>query len=504
MRLKATIKNTLYAGVSYILLAIMTLLVRRVFLECIPVEMLGYEGLFGNIFTLLALADLGIETAILYRLFPAFAQNNYEEVNHLMTVYKILYRVVGIVVLTIGLVLIPLLKYIISENSLDWNYIYIIYILQLGSTLCTYFLAYRRILFYVSQREYVVTQIDTGTQIAANVLRLFILLVFHSYILYLLCNLLYALSGNIIITIRARKAFPEIDCNYKTDSLELKSLGIVEDLKKVGIQKVCCAIYGGTDNVLVSMFLGITQVGILSNYLLIQNYANAFMNKLLHPFFMSIGNYVYSEDKEKGYYMFRMFDWISFLGACVISCCYCNILNPLIAVIFGSRFLLTQGFVIALAINQYISWNHHFLADFRSTFGRYELDTFPIFMGALLNIVVSIILCKYMGITGIIVGTIIGQFGFWIGRVRVLYTEYISENIIKYIVRQIIRCFVWGSTLVVTWYISDMIETDTVGILLRIMINTLIPSLICILIYINSVEMRYVIGYIKRIIKIGE
>ena len=62
MRIKNTLKNSLYAILSYFLLAILALAVRKVFIQFLSVEYLGYEGLFGNLFALIAIADLGIET----------------------------------------------------------------------------------------------------------------------------------------------------------------------------------------------------------------------------------------------------------------------------------------------------------------------------------------------------------------------------------------------------------------------------------------------------------
>ena len=152
MRTKQTLKNSIYAVVSYILIAITALLVRKVFLKFLDVSLLGYEGLFGNIFQLLAMSDLGIETIVIYRLFPVVAINDEKKISQLMSAYRTIYRFVGIIILSVGIILVPFLKYIIKGNELNWDFVYTIYFIQLGSMLCTYFLAYNRVLYKVSQQ----------------------------------------------------------------------------------------------------------------------------------------------------------------------------------------------------------------------------------------------------------------------------------------------------------------------------------------------------------------
>ena len=90
MRVKRTLKNSFYAITSYLLLSVLAIFVRKTFLWLLPIEFLGYEGLFGNIFSLIAIADLGIESIILYRLFPAFVKKKHDDINRLMRIYKLI------------------------------------------------------------------------------------------------------------------------------------------------------------------------------------------------------------------------------------------------------------------------------------------------------------------------------------------------------------------------------------------------------------------------------
>ena len=57
MRVKNFLRNSIYAAVSYSFIAVISLLVRRCFVKFLSIDLLGYEGLFGNIFAIFSLAD---------------------------------------------------------------------------------------------------------------------------------------------------------------------------------------------------------------------------------------------------------------------------------------------------------------------------------------------------------------------------------------------------------------------------------------------------------------
>ncbi|SEA56482.1 Membrane protein involved in the export of O-antigen and teichoic acid [Oribacterium sp. KHPX15] len=504
MRIENTLKNSGYAIVSYILLSVLSLVVRKVFLETLSIDLLGYEGLFGNIFSLLALADLGLDNIILYKLFPAYTNNDKEEINIIMSVYKTLYIYVGLAVLVVGIMITPILKFIIPDNNLEWKYVYLIYFVQLAITLCTYFLAYKRLLFSVYQNEYVCTRIDTCVHVVSNIVRVTTLFLFRSYLIYLFCNFFSNLISNIIISYEANKKFSYIDWGKKANKKEIQSIGIGKDIKNNIIQKVCITVYGGTDNIVISALLGIGQVGLLANYTMIQGYITTFMLKLLKPFQASIGNYIYDKPLEEGYPLFKMFDFVSFNIACIIATCYLTIFNPFINIWLGNQYCLSMGFVLAFSINQYILWNHQFLTYYRYSFGKYELDRIPALIAAVLNVVLSVILAKPFGMAGIMIGTSVGHLGLWFGRVRVVFSQYIFEKKeqVNYCLTQAKRILLFVCELGFVFFTDKKIPESFVGIIMRVILGCIVPLIINFVIFWKTEEIKYIIYYLNKILKV--
>ena len=128
------LRNTLISFGSFILIFLFGVGIRRLFLDNLSIEYLGYEGLFSNIFAVLSTLDLGAGSILLYRLYRAIAENSEGEIRKLLAMYARLYRLVAGVVLLLGLAVIPLLSLLIRDEISDWNFVYLIYIMQLVTT----------------------------------------------------------------------------------------------------------------------------------------------------------------------------------------------------------------------------------------------------------------------------------------------------------------------------------------------------------------------------------
>ena len=500
MRLKNTIRNSLYAVGSYLSLAVLALVIRKFFLDRLPTEYLGYEGLFTDIFSVLSIADLGLATVISYRMYPALAKNDEHMLRKLMTIYKLIYRYIGTGIGAIGLLLIPFLKYIIKGNQLNWNYVYIVYLLQLITSLCGYFLAYKRVMLVVTQRESDITKIEWRCTIVSHIFRIVVLLTVANYILYLLVSVLANIVTNAIISCKVDKDYLFLSHQKERITREdIRELGIGKDIRNNIFQKICGAIYGGTDSILISAIIGITEVGLLTNYSLISGHVSNLFTKILNPFQAAISSYVHDDTVVNRDGMFKMFDRLGFFIAAFVTTSYIALFNPFISLVFGRKYLLPELFVIAFAINQYIGYNHKFLCFYRGSFGKYEIDKYYTFAAAILNIVFSVVLALKIGIAGIFFGTVIGHMGFWIGRAKVVYSEYVEENIWRYVFRQMLNAGICALEIFLTLSICSFCSDSIVGFVIRLVACLTVPNLLNVLLFFRTEEFRLMIEYLRRI-----
>ena len=172
---------------------------QRFFLRYLGLEIQGINSVITETLAFLAFAELGVGTAISFRLYKPLATNDKKELAILMQLYSKLYKIIGIVVFFLGLVLMLFLPIFINDASQSMNYIYQAYMIQLIATASSYFFAYKRSLIFVDQKQFVCKIVDIGCNIVCSILRVVVLIAFQSFHLYLLLQLIQSVASNVIL-----------------------------------------------------------------------------------------------------------------------------------------------------------------------------------------------------------------------------------------------------------------------------------------------------------------
>ena len=295
-----TLKNSIISVGAQILSLILQFINRRVFIIFLDIEYLGYQTLFGNVISLLSVAELGIGNIIAFHLYKEIVDNNENEIGKLMYLYKWLYRIVAVVVLCAGIWCYFLLPFIVKDATASWSYLHLIYFLQLGSVIAGYFLSYRRTIYIATQQEYKCVQIDLYTTAIVQVLQLGLLALSRSYIVYLCLQLSTNIISNIIIARKTDKDFPYLRNKYIVTKEDVEKRHLFSDLKNFLIHQICYAVYSGTDNIIISAYCGVRNVALYGNYVTVQKgVMQVLFYKLLNPVQATIGNIVYGNRSKK-------------------------------------------------------------------------------------------------------------------------------------------------------------------------------------------------------------
>ena len=107
-RSKNAILNIIFGYLAQIGLLILSFIGRKIFLIFLSVDYLGINGLYSNILTVLSLAELGIDTALVFSLYKPIAEENTPLINALLKYFKKIYYCLAIGIFLIGLAIIPL------------------------------------------------------------------------------------------------------------------------------------------------------------------------------------------------------------------------------------------------------------------------------------------------------------------------------------------------------------------------------------------------------------
>lgn len=478
MRTQKTIRNSNY-GIAYQSInIIIKFALQTVFIKTLGADYLGINGLYTNILQMLSLAELGVGEAIVYHLYRPIAVNDTEQIKALMSFYRRAYNTIGFIILAAGLLLTPFLKFIIT-NPPDIPDLVVFYWLFLANTVISYFFSYKRSIITADQNAYINTQNQLVRSIIQTVLQVIVLVFFHNYYLYLIIMVLCTLGSNIAISRKANRLYPYLVNNRSGISPKEKK-SILRDVYAMTAHKVGNVIVNGTDNILLSMFVGITEVGIYSNYVLIKSALSSLLNQFFSAMTASVGNMNVLESKEKSYsiYLSSLLANFWLYGFTSIGFFIC--VNPLIIVWAGKDYLLSVPLVFLITVNYYISGVRATTLTFRDTLGLFWNDRHKPYFEAAINLAASLYFLKYYGFVGILIGTFISTITtcFWV-EPYVLYKYGFHKPVSGYFLRYLIYTIIIAAAGAVTFWICSFIAFNGwQGLIIRVLVCCIIPNAI--------------------------
>lgn len=498
---KKTLVNSIISVLAQVGMLLMQFINRRVFVIFLDIEFLGYQSLFGNVFTLLSVAELGIGNAISYQLYKEVVARNEKEINKLMGIYRFLYRIIAIVVLLLGILFSFALPYIIKDSTQKWSFLYTIYFLQLSGMVSGYFFSYKRILYTVCQQEYKCAKVDLHTSFLMQLLQLGLLAVFKNYLLYLCIQLATTFVSNVVIAYKADHDYPYLKAKYSVSLVEIREKHILTDVKNLLAQKISYAIFGGTDNIVISALCGINQVALYGNYFSLQKgVMQVLFSRLLNPIQATIGNIVYSDRKKESLWeQFEILDIFSLYFANYVGMGFLIFFQFAIQIWMGAEYLLPMSFVVSYAIYIYFGALWEIVYKYRSVFGEFDRDRNYYIVSAILNIVISVLCAKIWGVTGVQVGTVISTVVLMIGRVKFVVGYFFEHSWIRYFAKHMALFAVTVVEGAGVLFLTNDISINIAGFLIRGIVWIAAPMITCTAVSFRNKNFSAFLGYISNV-----
>lgn len=501
------------SGIRQVLTLILTFVSRTIFIYVLGAEYLGLNGLFSNILSVLALSELGIGTAISFYLYKPVANNDIHKIKSLMKFYKICYRIVGVSIIGLGCCLMPILPLLINfEQNISIN-LYLVYFLYLLNTAASYlFFAYKQAIVTANQEQYKIEKINIIFTFINCIVDIVILLLFKSYIFYLISKILLALLKNIIIALKIDKEYPYLKENDGNRLSKAEIKVFFKDIGAVSLFRIGSTLFNATDNIIISLLLGTVIVGYYSNYYLIISQVAVIISLVINSFTAGIGNVVVKETKEKQFEIFKQLDFSVYIVVTFCTACLFQLLNSFIKIWIGGvseEYILSQMVVFCLCINFYFDNTTQIMNSFREASGNFETGKTLQLIGGIVNIILSIILGKIFGLVGIFMATIIGKGAvtvspFLIGISRDVFDKGKYKLLKDYYYKMIIMLIILMVLWLVGWHFH---MNGFLNFIVECILSVLVPLLLIYVIFRNKSEMKAlkirVISIVKKVRKSG-
>ena len=279
-RTKNTGRNILTGTVMKLFTMLMPFAMRTVMIYCMGEEYLGLNSLFTSVLQVLNLAELGIGSAMVFSMYKPISEDDHATVCALMRLYRLYYRLIGLAVGVLGLILLPFIPHLISGDIPSELNIYILYLMNLAATVLSYWLfAYRSSLLAAHQRMDVSNLVNLAGQILQYGLQLVIILCWKNYYLYVAAILLCQILSNIGSALASKRMFPD----YRPEGELPKALkrDINHRIRDLFISKLGGVVLGSADTIVISAFLGLAILARYQNYFFILTSVCGFLEVLL-------------------------------------------------------------------------------------------------------------------------------------------------------------------------------------------------------------------------------
>ncbi len=502
-RTRNTVRGTFYGILYKCIQIIFPFIIRTIFIHTLGAEYLGLNSLFTAILQVLNLAELGVSSALVFSMYRPIVDDNREKICQLLNLYREYYRIIGMVILIIGLLLIPLLPLLIKDEIPAGVNIYVLYIMNLSTTVLSYWLyAYRTSILVAHQRNDVISIISISISICMYSIQAIMLLLFKNYYIYLTINIIGQISINVFSALISKMYYPDYTPKGKLPKDERKEIG--KKIRDLFTSKIGAVINHSADTIIISMLIGLEVLTVYQNYYYIISSIMALFTIFFNACTAGIGNSLIVNDKKQNRVLLYNINHIVFMTITFCCACFVSTCQPFMKLWMGEKYELEFSFVILFAIYLIAEEAPRTLVVFKDAGGIWRHDRYRPLVTACVNLCLNIVLTKFIGLHGIIISTIVALlFVAYPWLICNINKRLFPIDIKKYICRLLLYIMVIGLSCYLAYLFSELFVLDSLvlSIILRLIISGAVSILLFLVIFFRTDETKYLFGLLKSIKK---
>lgn len=505
-RTKNAILNTKYGILSKLLTLVLNFVSRTVFIYVLGSVYLGINGLYTEVLTALSFAELGFGSALIYAMYAPVASGDDEKTLRLLAFYRTVYRIVACVVLVLGLALTPFLPYIVKgADILTLRELRLYFLIFLLNTVSSYFVTYKYSYVNALQKNYLITKIDLVVHSLIIVIQIAVILLFRSFLAYLLTHTFLLLLSRFFIAAYLDRLYPILKQKPDRPLSPEEKRPIYRDVSGLLVHQFSSVAVHQTDNLIISSLteLGVVAVGFVSNYNLLMKAVLDFVTQIFGSVTSGFGNLAAASTRENFRKVFYTANFINFwiYGFCCIA--FFVLIPPFITLWIGGDKLIDTLSFLLIIIACYLQGQSTIYNNARIAIGNFTRDKWWSLLQALVNLVVSIWGAKTFGLVGVYIGTVASRLVFILCRPYSTYSLLFGGSSREYyavLLKYFCTVLLTGALCVLAT--ARLLASVTIWrFLLAAVVVALLPNAVFLLLYYRTSEFRDLCSRVRKIIK---
>jgi O-antigen/teichoic acid export membrane protein len=436
---------------SSLLLNLLTLLVgtivRASLINFLGNEYLGFYTLFISLIGVISLIEFGFGSAIMFSMYKPIINNDKEHLSALYHLMDKIYRIIFFLFILVAFFISLFLEDLSKDSTVSNEIIYVSFWIFVISSSLQYFFMPKFIFINAHMDNHITNSFKFYFKLLEAILQLLFIYVTKSFELFLLVFFVTNLLQLILTNFYFKRKY-SLRVNSNKILLREQKIEIIQKSKAMFSHKVGYTIVFTIENILISSLIGISILGLYSNYLFIINGVIGILSIIFSSLTSNFGH-VFAKSHYKNFFSYfeRMY-YLNYLLAFVFFLGYSSIITELITIIFGEELLLDRQISYFISLSFFIQFLRQAVLNFKDASGTFYNDRFKPYIEGIIHLILSVIFIRVFGLIGALYSSIFTNiFITHLIEPYVLFKYAFKVNPIKFILKNYFLIFIFSSVL---------------------------------------------------------
>lgn len=426
-RVYNAIKNTKWGVAEKVITFGCPFVIRTLLIFRLGADFSGISGLFVSVLSFLNLAEMGLSNAIIFHMYKPISENDIYHLSSLLYFFRKAYRIIGLVILLLGILLCPFIHHFIKGEVPIGINIYVVFLVYLINSVIGYFFCtYKLSILSAYQREDIISKNLLVYNIMLCIIQCLAIYISNDYYIFILVVPICTCVLNFLYHLSAKKIFPyKIEKGVLSDD-EIKSLK--KEIYGLMIWKVGGESRNSFDNIFISTFLGLVAITMYQNYFQIISGVNMLIAVVSRSIIAGVGTKIVEQSIERNYEDFKKFHFLYMWIASWCTICIFCLTQPFMRLWMGEKLMLPDYMIYIFSYYFIMMKKGDINSVYYNAAGLWWNGRYRSIFEAVLNLILNYLLGRYFGLAGIILATIISFSVVNVYGASVLFSKYFKNN----------------------------------------------------------------------------
>lgn len=233
------------------------------------------------------------------------------------------------------------------------------------------------------------------------------------------------------------------------------------------LHRIGGVINSSTDSILISSHLGLSHMGVFSNYSLIIHSLGSFVALAVGAASASIGNIGVTEGSEKSIRVLRLMCFGNFVLLTNCSALLINLITPFIALWIGTEHCFGMPETAVIIACFYLSYIRDPVQIYLHSYGIFKSTGYLYLARGILNFVLSVMFVQWFGAVGVFAGTLVSTVvtAFFF-EVPILFRTAFRTSAKAFMKEYYSYPLMTGLNCTLLWILFERIPVNTFGALI--------------------------------------